>query len=104
MSGVIAMTDDVVATASATSAAVPPNTIGTNPLCTDERSWIPQVLFSDRRSRPVSKRAQRPGRVVAGVLRIAARTQHEQIWYIPALQIAIDRTGAWIGSHDGAAA
>src|SRR5262245_8588081 len=103
MSGVTAMTD-VVAIASATSAAVPANTIRASPLRTFERSWIPQVLLPHRRGRPEGKRAQRSGRVVAGVLRIGTCTHHEQIWHIPALQIAIDCTCARIGPHDGAAA
>src|SRR4051794_6944811 len=95
-------TTDFIATSSGTSTAVAPSTIEVAHLGIDERSWVLQILITNRRRRPIGERAQRSGGVVAGVLRIGACARHEQIGHVPALQIAIDRARRSIGAHDSA--
>src|SRR5271167_3316118 len=69
----------------------------------DERSGVLKVLGPDRLGRPVGQSGNRPGRIVAGVLRKGARAHDEEIRNVPALQIAIERAGRGVGPHDRAA-
>ena len=70
----------------------------------DQRPRILEILRADRRGRPESERADRTGRIVAGILREGGRALDEQIRHVPALQISVERAVPWIVAHDGAAA
>src|ERR1700677_5071402 len=70
----------------------------------DEGSGILQILGPDRLRRPASEGRNRPGRIVAGVLRKGARAHDEKVRNVPALQIAVERAGRGVCPHDRAAA
>src|SRR5262249_29965566 len=86
----------------AIAAAVPAST-GPSRLSMDQRPRIFQILLTDGRRRPERERRDSVGRVVAGILWKRAGAEHEEVRYIPALQISIERAGLGIGAHDGAA-
>src|SRR5271165_3345380 len=69
-----------------------------------ERARTLQVLVYDRVRRPIGECADRIRGIIAGVLREGGGTHHEQVGYIPALQVAIRRAAPGIGTHDRTAA
>src|SRR6202789_3134742 len=86
----------------ATTAASPPRMI--RPwLSINQSPRVLQIFVSDRRSRPVGQGADSQRRVVSGVLRESARSQHEQVRHVPALLVTVERAGFRIGPHHGAA-
>src|ERR1700756_5488545 len=69
----------------------------------DERARVLEILRSDCRGGPKGECAYRIGRIVTGILRKCACTEHEQVGHIPTLQISVHRAVAGIVAHDGAA-
>src|SRR3569832_1335589 len=72
-------------------------------LCIDQRPRLLEILLADRLRRPEGERADRAGRVVAGILREGRRAHYEQVRHIPALEIAVERARLRVRAHDRAA-
>src|SRR6202000_2106883 len=70
----------------------------------NQRPRIFEILRANGRRRPMSERANRTGRIVAGILRESAGALDEQIGHVPALQIFVERAIPRIVTHDRAAA